>query len=254
MALLIFIFHRYYAAQVTRSKKEQEVYLHQLEDSVEEIERLEAGWKLDWTCLSLGKKLASGAYGDVCRAILNDTLTVAVKTLRDTDQINLFEDAEIRLLQRARHPRLVMFVGAGYIDNDENKGIFVVMEYMNYGSLTSFLHNNSRRLEEKIPLLKDVAEGMAFLHSVCKVLHRDLKSDNCLLVKNPKTGKIRCKVGDFGLSRFSQPQTSRSKLLSTSSSFSTQESSSKTRRSSLKERMGSTWCSSAKRENFNRIS
>ena len=182
------------------------------------------------------------------------TNQVAVKTLRDTDMVNLFEDAEIRLLQRARHPRLVMFVGAGYIDNDEKRGIFVVMEYMNYGSLTSFLHNNSRRLEEKIPLLKDVAEGMAFLHSVCKVLHRDLKSDNCLLVKNPKTGKIRCKVGDFGLSRFSQPQTSRSKLLSTSSSFSTQESSSKTRRSSLKERMGSTWCSSAKRENFNRIS
>ena len=71
----------------------------------------------------------------------------------------------------------------------EKKGIFVVMEYMNYGSLTSFLHNNSRRLEEKIPLLKDVAEGMAFLHSVCKVLHRDLKSDNCLLVKNPKNIK-----------------------------------------------------------------
>merc|ERR1712023_606529 len=82
---------------------------------------------------------------------------------------------------------------------------------------------------------------MEFLHSVCKALHRDLKSDNCLLVKNPKTGTIRCKVGDFGLSRFSQPQTSslRSKL--PSSSFSTQESSSKTRRkSSLKDRMNST--------------
>jgi len=175
------------------------------------------------------------------------TNQVAVKTLRDTDMVNLFEDAEIRLLQRARHPRLVMFVGAGYIDNDEKRGIFVVMEYMNYGSLTSFLHDKSRRFEEKLPLLKDVAEGMEFLHSVCKALHRDLKSDNCLLVKNPKTGTIRCKVGDFGLSRFSQPQTSslRSKL--PSSSFSTQESSSKTRRkSSLKDRMNSTWCSSAR--------
>mgnify|MGYP001465805280 CR=1 FL=1 len=181
--VLLLIFRSKYRAQVNRSRKEHETFVHQLQDSVEEIGRLEAGWKLDWTCISMGKKLASGAYGDVCEAVLNDTLTVAVKTLRDTDHIDLFEDAEIRLLQRARHPRLVMFVGAGYIDNLESNGIFVVMEYMNYGSLTSFLHDNARRFEEKLPLLKDVAEGMDFLHSVCKALHRDLKSDNCLLVR-----------------------------------------------------------------------
>ena len=79
--LLILVFRRQYQAQVNRSKKEHEVFLHQLEDSVEEIERLEAGWKLDWTCLSMGKKLASGAYGDVCQAILNDTLTVRTFSL-----------------------------------------------------------------------------------------------------------------------------------------------------------------------------
>lgn len=51
----------------------------------------------------------------------------------------------------------------------------------------------------RISFALDIALGMKHLHSLGS-LHRDLKSDNCLVDEN-----FRVKVGDFGNSRLTNP-------------------------------------------------
>ena len=54
----------------------------------------------------------------------------------------------------------------------------------------------------RISIALDIARGMAFLHGMMPpIVHRDLKSPNILMTINPKTGRYRAKVADFGLSR-----------------------------------------------------
>lgn len=59
------------------------------------------------------------------------------------------------------------------------------------------LFDGSRRLsfEEIYSLFKDIASGVAYLHSN-SFIHRDLKPSNCLL--NREGGQLRCLISDFG--------------------------------------------------------
>ena len=74
----------------------------------------------------------------------------------------------------------------------------LVMEYMDHGSLYDILHNETIILEGDLilPILRDVAQGLRFLHAADpQVIHGDIKSQN-VLVDN----RFRAKVADFGLS------------------------------------------------------
>ena len=52
--------------------------------------------------------------------------------------------------------------------------------------------------------LKQVAEGLDYLHTKCKpkIVHRDLTAKNVLLKWNPSSKVYTAKIADFGLSRF----------------------------------------------------
>jgi guanylate cyclase len=70
---------------------------------------------------------------------------------------------------------------------------------MEHGSLYDILHNETMPITEDImiPILRDIAQGMRFLHAASpQVLHGDLKAANILV-----DGKFRGKVADFGLSQ-----------------------------------------------------
>jgi serine/threonine protein kinase len=82
---------------------------------------------------------------------------------------------------------------------DKNEDPMLVLEYMDHGSLYDILHNNTFVIEGEIllPILRDVTQGVRFLHSAKpQVIHGDLKSHN-ILVDN----HFRAKVADFGLSQ-----------------------------------------------------
>lgn len=54
----------------------------------------------------------------------------------------------------------------------------LVMEYMDHGSLSDLLHNETLYIEPStlLSVLWDIAEGMRFLHSAKpQVIHGDLK-------------------------------------------------------------------------------
>ena len=84
----------------------------------------------------------------------------------------------------------------------DSKEPMLVMEYMDHGSLFDVLHNETIDLNADIllPILRDIAQGMRFLHAARpQVVHGDLKSHNILV-----DGRFRAKVADFGLSQKKQ--------------------------------------------------
>ena len=161
--------------------------------------RLAQGWLLQWQDVKLDYQLARGGYGEVWRGRYRGRWDVAMKKMFDTADIDaLTDESEIHFLQRARHPRLVLFMGAGRMPD---KNLFLVLEYMEEGSLDTRIESDLKfPWIERLRILGDVAEGMAFLHDEHGSVHRDLKCGNVLLDK--EDGLLRGKIADFGMSKF----------------------------------------------------
>ena len=80
----------------------------------------------------------------------------------------------------------------------KEKQLNLILEYISGGTLKDIIHNISNALPWKLRVgyAKDIAAAMQYLHSL-NIIHRDLKSDNCLVRENGRT----VVVADFGLSR-----------------------------------------------------
>eukprot|EP00939_MAST-03C_sp_MAST-3C-sp1_P004028 g4028.t1 len=169
---------------------------------------IESAWKIDWSSIELVDRLAAGGFGEVWRGIMGDTTDVAIKKMFRTENTNLDCEQEIHFLKRCRHAKLVWFMGCGKIDNDAEKNIFLVLEFMNRGDLCGLLWASKRKKtgadapswRTRLSLLKDSSEGMIYVHGVLQKLHRDLKSPNILLCAT-KSGGLIAKVADFGLAK-----------------------------------------------------
>jgi len=86
---------------------------------------------------------------------------------------------EMRYLAKLRHPCVTTVMGAVAIGEP-----MLVMEMMENGSLYDLLHNETLVLDGDIilPILKDVAQGLRFLHAATpQVIHGDLKAANVLV-------------------------------------------------------------------------
>jgi len=122
------------------------------------------------------------------------TSHLAKGDLRKMNQVFL---KEIHLVSKIRHPCITTVMGA--VPSKGNRGPLLVMEYMEFGSLRDLLKNTSVHLNGEIvfPVLRDVTQGMRFLHSADPPLvHSDLKAANVLV-----DSSFRGKVADFGLSQ-----------------------------------------------------
>ena len=100
---------------------------------------------------------------------------------------------EIRMLsQLPEHRNIVCVMGATKSNVEDPK---LVMEYMERGSLYDLLRSNIPIGGQLIRnILKDVTQGMRFLHRCDpQVVHSDLKSSNILI-----DDRWRAKISDFG--------------------------------------------------------
>eukprot|EP00940_MAST-03C_sp_MAST-3C-sp2_P000206 g206.t1 len=163
---------------------------------------LEQGWLLQPSEVKLGRKLGVGAAGEVWKAVLRDSMNVAVKIVKDSkNETDMMRDKEVSFMRRCRHPRLTLFLGHGRL---ENGNIFMVLEYMDAGGMDAHLwhrKSNPPSWFDRVQWLIDVAEAMVYLHNAMKCCHRDLKSPNVLLSRHHETGSVRAKVSDFGMSK-----------------------------------------------------
>lgn len=104
---------------------------------------------------------------------------------------------EIIVMKDSRHKNIVNFLEA-YLKTDDD--LWVIMEYMEGGSLTDIIENSAAADSNNSPLtepqiayiVRETCQGLKFLHDR-NIIHRDIKSDNVLL-----DTRARVKITDFG--------------------------------------------------------
>ncbi|KAG0199589.1 signal transducing kinase of the PAK [Mortierella sp. GBA30] len=135
-------------------------------------------------------KIGQGASGGVYTAYqVGTNLSVAIK------QMNLEQQPkkdliinEILVMKESSHKNIVNFIDSFLYRGD----LWVVMEYMEGGSLTEVVTTNEMADPQIGAVCRETLLGLEHLHSK-GVIHRDIKSDNVLLALN---GDI--KLTDFG--------------------------------------------------------
>ena len=159
--------------------------------------------------------LGSGAFGEVYRC-LNTNLGIerAVKTLlvdspgvgstnlkKYRDRFQLEARLGVRIGQTgAQH------VVRAYDFNQGKDGLFMVMEYMPYGSLAKLLAEREPSVDLVIRIASQVAQGLKEIHDL-SLVHRDLKPSNILFGTQGLA-----KISDLGLAQIAGGPSMRSEL------------------------------------------
>lgn len=99
---------------------------------------------------------------------------------------------EAKILGVTSHPNIVKLYDLGQWE----KGLYVVMEYVQGVSLRQFIMRNTMTHQRALEIILQIAYALAHLHGQ-GVIHRDLKPDNILMTES---GDI--KLIDFGLAQF----------------------------------------------------
>ena len=167
------------------------------------------------TSVELITKLGSGAFGEVHKAMLDEShqrgahrvpaYLVAAKVIKSSHGAGalsatndlIFEAA--LMAQVGHHPHLVALVGV--VTKGSPK--MLLSSYCEHGDLKAYLKKMAAFRDErmevdggtKLRYLLDIATGMEFL-TARKFVHRDLAARNVLL-----SSSLACQVADFGLSR-----------------------------------------------------
>ncbi|KQK00273.1 integrin-linked protein kinase 1 [Brachypodium distachyon] len=122
------------------------------------------------------------------------------ESFSDCDSIDSFKH-ELTLLEKARHPNLVQFVGAV----TQNVPLMIVSEYHQNGDLASYLETKGRLQSYKaIRFALDIARGLNYLHE-CKpepIIHGDLSPKN--IVRDDEGTLKVAGFGSFGLIKVSE--------------------------------------------------
>lgn len=152
----------------------------------------------------IDQKLSEGGMGTVYKGthVLMDK-TVAVKVLRPSlaadEKIVARFSREARAASRISHPHAISVTDFG---EDENGIVFLVMEYLDGETLKDVIrHEGPMPLARVVDIIKQVGEALNAAHEQ-GVVHRDLKSDNIMLLS--AVGTDYAKVLDFGIAKIKE--------------------------------------------------
>jgi len=140
------------------------------------------------------RKIGEGGFAIVYEGeVISTKEVIAIKQIELTEKNMKDIATEIWIMKISDHPNLVKFHDCFLIDK---RNLWVVMEYMDAGSLTDIVDAYDmgvRFTEEQISrVCFECLKGLLYLHNNNRI-HRDIKSDNVLI---SSTGYI--KLADFG--------------------------------------------------------
>ncbi|XP_054857061.1 ephrin type-A receptor 8 isoform X2 [Eublepharis macularius] len=149
--------------------------------------------------IKIERVIGSGESGEVCYGRLKlpgkREMPVAVKALKAgyTEKQRRDFLSEASIMAQFDHPNVIHLEGVV----TKSKLVMIVTEYMENGSLDSFLrkHDGQFTVLQLVVMLRGISAGMRYLSDLGYV-HRDLAARNILV-----NGNLVCKVSDFGLSR-----------------------------------------------------
>jgi eukaryotic-like serine/threonine-protein kinase len=151
-------------------------------------------------------RLNEGGMGTVYRAthVLMEK-TVAIKVLRPSlaadEKIVARFSREARAASRISHPNALSVTDFG---EDENGIVFLVMEFLSGRTLKQLIRDEGPLpLTRVVEIVRQVGDALNAAHAQ-GVVHRDLKSDNIMLVDT--MAGDHAKVLDFGIAKINEPE------------------------------------------------
>lgn len=161
------------------------------------------------------KSIGKGSFGEVFLAQKSSSTEyyAAKKTLKsrilDPNSRKYFNQ-EIHILKSVQHPYIMRF----YDLLESYTSVYVITEFCNGGTIASCLSKYYAMYNRPFPqeivqyLMRQIVSSIEYLHSR-SIIHRDLKLDNVLVKfysqedkQNLNMLKCKCKLCDFGLSRY----------------------------------------------------
>ncbi len=144
-------------------------------------------------------KLGQGAMGEVFRGhdpVLNrDVAIKRISSGLDADEtLRKRFEREARAVAALNHPHIITVYELGF----EGDQMFMAMELLEGTDLKHTIAQRKLGLNEKLGVMEQICEGLAFAHAHHEMVHRDLKPANIYILPG---GKV--KIMDFGLARIS---------------------------------------------------
>ncbi len=161
--------------------------------------------QLGLPAFQLLKKLGAGGMGTVWLALMaghDEPLALKVINARlavDADFLGRFH-RETKALAGLRHPHIAAVIDSGGAADTH----YLAMEYINGPNLGEMLKAHKAIPEDYVlRIVRQVAEGLAYVNGTCGLVHRDIKPEN-ILVKRLDEGAMFpeddiAKLIDFGL-------------------------------------------------------
>jgi serine/threonine-protein kinase len=154
----------------------------------------------------IDERLSEGGMGAVYRGthVLMDK-TVAIKVLRPSlaadEKIVARFSREARAASRISHPNALSVTDFG---EDENGIVFLVMEFLRGKTLKEVIREEGPMpLSRVTGIMLQIGGALEAAHAQ-GVVHRDLKSDNIMLINTPAGDYA--KVLDFGIAKIKEPE------------------------------------------------
>jgi serine/threonine protein kinase len=151
---------------------------------------------LTCSCNFINTTFGSISYSNITYTIKSGVIDGQVYAIKKM-KWNAYE--ELKILQKVNHGNLVKL--EGFCIEPEESNCYLVYEYVENGSLYSWLHEEKNQKLNWITRLRiaiDIANGLLYIHEHTrpKVVHKDIKSSNILLDSNK-----RAKIANFGLAK-----------------------------------------------------
>ena len=140
--------------------------------------------------------LGKGSFGKVIKSMdlkLNKEVAIKIINKYNNEKYDLFKE-EINILKTINHPNIVKL----YDYYETNKNIYIIMEYIEGGTLKQYLEKNKIINEAKVKeIIFYILKAIEHLHKN-SIIHRDIKLDNIMLENENNLSSL--KIIDFGLS------------------------------------------------------